>query len=62
MAHPTPAEIKAAIFEALADDYNRVPYGAQPGEMTMPIRVHRIVNEAIDKACAAKMEGDRHAA
>lgn len=48
--HPTPAEIKEAIFDALHDDLASFPMDG--AAMPMPVRIYRLVNEAISKACA----------
>ena len=56
MKHPTPAELRSAILGALSDDTARViaEHGAgadNPADRPIPVRVWRIVTEAISKAC-----------
>lgn len=50
--HPTPAEIRYAITNKLADDSEQNPMdGPVP---FIPVRVMRLVNEAITEACDRK--------
>lgn len=48
MTHPTPAEIRSHIAEALYEDQQN-----NPDDM-MPIRTMRVVNKAITAACLAR--------
>lgn len=49
MGHPTPAEIKAAIFKALADDYDvSMDNKFMPD---IPSRAFTLVSRAIERAC-----------
>lgn len=53
--HPTPADIRHAIHMALIDDYERHPRG---GDVPfIPVRVSRIVDDAISRACAEAEAG-----
>lgn len=52
MNHPTPTEIRHSISQALFEDYEKNPMeGPVP---FIPVRVHRLVSEAISRACDAK--------
>lgn len=50
--HPTPAEIRQAIVRRLDDDFRKNPYGGDVP--AIPVRVHRLIDEAVTEACNAK--------
>lgn len=52
--HPSPLEIKAALLGELADDYDAHPYGST--DLTIPIRIYRLIDRAIEKAYARHNE------
>lgn len=52
MTHPTPAELKAAIHDALAADFEKNGYSGQVP--FIPARVHRLVDKAISDTCDRK--------
>lgn len=47
---PSPLDIKAALLRELAVDYEAHPYGGN--DMAIPIRIYRLIDRAIEKACA----------
>lgn len=49
MQHPTPAEIRNMISDALRDDQLKNQNGALGSPF--PVRALRVINEAISKAC-----------
>lgn len=51
MAHPTPAQIKDAIFKALDEDYKANPYSNRDVVAPIPVRTYKLINDAISKAC-----------
>lgn len=50
--HPTPAEIRAAIHDALIADYEK--HGIEGDVPFIPTRVHRLVDKAISDTCDRK--------
>lgn len=53
--HPTPAMIRAYITRALAEDYQQNPMNGEAA--FIPVRVDRLINEAITRACEAHARG-----